>query len=219
MEFIFSRMIVRCNGAPLMNRSRVRNAICYGLFVVSLTSVVQWLAPVGRLMAEPAAEETVHLGCTRDGQAPPPLPTPVAEMREAILVATRSGDIEDLRTVLDWNELKPHVGREATEDPIGHWKKISADGAGREILAILAEILECGYTALPLGSDIENNLVFIWPGIAEADLSKLTPQQEVWLYRLVSPSEAKAMIEAKRWKWWRLAIGADGTWHTFHKAE
>jgi len=213
-------MTVRCNGAPLMNWSRVRDAICYVLFVVSLTSVVQWLAPDSGLMAQPAAEEpTVNLGCTRDGQAPPPLPTLVQEMREAILAASRSGDIEDLRTVLDWNEPKPHIGKEATEDPIAYWKKISADGAGREILAVLAEILECGYTALPLGSDIENNLVFIWPGIAEADLSKLTPQQEVWLYRLVSPAEAKDMIEAKRWKWWRLAIGADGTWHTFYKAE
>jgi len=27
------------------------------------------------------------------------------------------------------------------------------------------------------------------------------------------------MREAKRWQWWRLAIGADGTWHAFHKAE
>src|SRR5690606_23253978 len=69
IKVIFSRMTVRCNGAPLMNWSRVRDAICYVLFVVSLTSVVQWLAPDSGLMAQPAAEEpTVNLGCTRDGQ-------------------------------------------------------------------------------------------------------------------------------------------------------
>ncbi len=79
--------------------------------------------------------------------------------------------------------------------------------------------LDCGYAALPIGNDVENNLVYVWPALAEADLTKLTPQQEVALYRLVSPDQVKTMREAKRWQWWRLAIGADGTWHAFHKAE
>lgn len=219
MKSIISRMAVRCNGAPLMSWLRARNAFRYGLLVVSLTCLVQWLAPGHILMAQPSAEAPQQLGCTADGRPPPPLPSPVEEMREAILSAVRSGDIEDLRPALEWNELKPHIGGEASDDPIAQWKKMSTDGAGREILAVLADILECGYTTLPIGSDIENNLVFVWPGLAEADLSKLSPLQEVWLYRLVSAPEAKAMVESKRWQWWRLAIGADGTWHTFHKAE
>ena len=106
--------------------------------------------------------------------------------------------------------------------PYADYNKTLRTAATRQVLHQIEQesiVLLENRNVLPLGSDIENNLVFIWPGIAEADLSKLTPQQEVWLYRLVSPAEAKDMIEAKRWKWWRLAIGADGTWHTFHKAE
>jgi len=140
-------------------------------------------------------------------------------MRESILAAVRSGDIEDLRTALEWNELKPHVADEPVDDAIAYWKRISGDGEGREILAILAEILDCPPAVLPIGKDIENNRVFVWPAVAEADLAKLTPPQEVALYRLVRPDAVKAMREAKRWTWWRLAIGADGTWHSFHKSK
>ncbi len=198
---------------------RARIAIREYLLVVSLTCVVQWLAPVSGLMAQPADAPAQSIGCTSGDQALPPLPQPVQEMRDAILTAVRSGDIEDLRVALEWNELKPHVADEPVDDPIAYWKEISGDGEGREILAVLAEVLDCGPAALPIGKDIENNLVYVWPALAETDLSKLTPQQEVALYRLVDPAEAKAMRETRRWQWWRLAIGADGTWHTFHKAK
>ncbi len=190
------------------------------LLVISLTCLVQWLAPSSVLLAQPEMNAAVHTtGCTVDGNAPPPLPAPVREMRDAILAAVQSGDIEDLRAAVEWNELRPHVADEAVDDPIAYWKRISGDGEGREVLAVLGEILECGYAALPIGNDVENNLVYVWPALAEADLTKLTPQQEVALYRLVSPDQVKTMREAKRWQWWRLAIGADGTWHAFHKAE
>lgn len=202
-----------------MGWNRALTALRGCLLVVSLTGLVQWLAPAGVLLAQPAVEAAQSTGCMTDASAPPPLPAPVQEMRDAILTAVRSGDIEDLRLALEWNELRPHVADEPVDDPIAYWKRISGDGEGREILAVLAEILECGHTALPIGADVENNLVYVWPALSEADLSKLTPQQEVALYRLVSPAEAKAMRESKRWRWWRLAIGADGTWHAFHKAE
>jgi hypothetical protein len=50
-------------------------------------------------------------------------------------------------------------------------------------------------------------------------LDKLTPDQEVRLYRLVKPDEVKAMRQKKKWTWYRLAIGADGTWHSFQKSD
>ena len=28
-------------------------------------------------------------------------------------------------------------------------------------------------------------------------------------------ADARAIIKSKKWTWWRIAIGADGTWHTF----
>jgi hypothetical protein len=147
------------------------------------------------------------------------LPGPVEEMREAILAATRSGQIEDLRVPLEWNELTPDVAPAKVDDPIAYWKKISADGEGREILAALANILQMRPVELPLGKDLENNLVYVWPYLAGAKLDQLTPAEEVDLLRLVTPEEAKAMRKAGKWTWWRLAIGADGTWHSFRRPD
>ena len=144
------------------------------------------------------------------------LPAPVQEMREAILSAVRSGRIEDLRHAFELNELKPDLG-EPVSDPVAHWKKISGDGEGREVLAALAEILETGYVELPLGRDLENNKVYVWPYLAEVPLDKLKPAQEVELLRLVSPAAAKEMKAARKYAYWRIAIGADGTWHSLRK--
>jgi hypothetical protein len=148
-----------------------------------------------------------------------PLPQPVAEMREGILAAARSGRIEELKIPLDWNELKPEIAATNVDDPIAYWKKLSGDGEGREILAVLANILEMRPAELPLGKDLENSIIYVWPYLAEAKLDQLTPAEEVDLLRLVSPEKAKAMRAAKKWTWWRLAIGADGTWHSFRKQE
>ena len=163
----------------------------------------------------------VHLGSSPalERRGAKPLPAPVEEMREAILAATRSGRIEDLQVPIDWNELKPDFAATAVDDPIAFWKKESADGEGREILAVLANILQMRPAELPLGKDIENNIVYVWPYLAEARLDALTPAEEVDLLRLVSPERAKAMRAAKTWTWWRLSIGADGTWHAFKKSE
>jgi len=150
---------------------------------------------------------------------PGTLPVPVEEMRQAILAATHSGDIDDLREPLDWNEIKPEVTAAAGEDPIAYWKRTSGDGNGREVLAALANILSLHPAELPLGQDLENNIIYVWPYLAEMDLSKLTPAQEVELLRLVGPAEAKAMRDKKKWTWWRLTIGADGTWHSFKKSD
>lgn len=147
------------------------------------------------------------------------MPAPVEEMRQAILAAALSGNVEDLRVPLEWNELKPEVAAAAGDDPIAYWKKASGDGNGRDILAVLADIMPMRPAELPLGKDLENNIIYVWPYLAEAKLDALTPAQEVDLLRLVSPAEAKTMREKKKWTWWRLTIGADGTWHSFKKAE
>lgn len=148
-----------------------------------------------------------------------PLPQPTEEMREAILAAALSGEVEELRVPLEWNELTPDVSPPGTDDPIAYWKSVSGDGDGREVLAVLARILEMRPAHLPLGQDLENNIIYVWPYLAEADLDKLTPAEQVDLLRLVSPAQAEAMRKAKRWTWWRLAIGADGTWHSFKKQD
>ena len=147
------------------------------------------------------------------------LPGNVDEMRENILAAVQLGAISELKTAIEWNELKPDFGDGANDDPIAYWKKISADGDGKEILAEIANILALPPQRLAIGKDAENNLVYVWPYLAELPLDRLTAAEQVDLYRLVPPELAKSMQEKKKWSWWRLAIGADGTWLTFRKYE
>jgi hypothetical protein len=160
-------------------------------------------------------------------QAPPPqvhygtkgLPQPVLDMREVLLAAIESGDIEDLRHAYDLGDLKPDLGATPKTDPVQHWKRISGDGQGREVLAALSLILDAGYVVLPLGPDLENNRIYVWPYFAEWPLDKLTAGQEVELLRLVPPSAARAMKSKGKYNHWRLAIGADGTWHALRKGD
>jgi hypothetical protein len=146
------------------------------------------------------------------------LPGPVAEVRESILAAVHSGRIEDLKTAFEISGANPDLGAPAGIDLIAHLKSVSGDGEGREILAALGLLLDTGYAIVRAGKDIENNAVYVWPYFAETGLENLRPEQEVELYRLVAPAAAKTMREVKAWSWWRLAIGADGVWHTFTKS-
>jgi hypothetical protein len=194
-----------------------------GLFLLAQFARVHCFGPVAPALAQilseksssakkrqPAAPE-VRYGSDR-------LPGPVQDMREAILSAVRAGRIEELGHAWDLNELKPDVGVALADgDPIAHWKRISGDGEGREILAALGEILDAGYVVLPLGRDLENNRVYVWPYFAEVALDKLTPAQEVEFLRLVSPSALKDMRSVGKYTHWRIAIGADGTWHSFRR--
>lgn len=145
------------------------------------------------------------------------LPGPVLEMRDAILSAVRSGRIEELKIAIEMNEMKPNFGDGPVPDPIAHLKQASGDGEGRDVLAALANLLEAGYATLPLGRDLENNRIYVWPYFAETGLQDLTPAQEVELYRLVSPAAAKEMRVKGRYTHWRVGIAADGTWHVMSK--
>ena len=158
--------------------------------------------------------------------APPPpqihygtkgLPRPVLDLREALLAAIEAGDIEELRHAWDLNEAKPDLGADAKGDPVAHWKRLSGDGEGREVLAALSLVLDAGYVVLRSGPDLENNQVYVWPYFAEWPLEKLTPKQEVELLRLVPPAAVREMKAKGKYTHWRLAIGADGTWLALRK--
>lgn len=140
------------------------------------------------------------------------LPEQVRKMHDAILEAARSGDIEMLVPVLEMNELRPTVSFGVDDDPITYWKRTSGDGEGRHILAILTEILEMPFVRINPGTPEE---MYIWPYLAEMPLDKLAPPQEVDLYRLVTPEEAKTMRDFGGYIHYRLGLGPDGTWHFF----
>ena len=188
------------------------------LVVVVTMAIVHCAGGTGRTNWAAAETPPAKAGATAPAIAAhqdAPLPTHVIEMRDLILAAVRSGRIEDLQTAIDHNELPPEVGAAQGVAPVDHLRKVSADGGGREILAVLANLLQSDPILMPIGRDVENNRVYVWPSVSEANLEKLSPAQEVALYRLMPVDSAKAMIAAKKWTWWRLAIGADGTWLTF----
>jgi hypothetical protein len=145
------------------------------------------------------------------------LPPAVAEMRDAILAAVHSGRIDDLRLAIELNEMRPEVADDAVDDIVAYWRSSSKDGEGRDILEVLGKILDQPPAVVPLGRDIENNRIFVWPALAERAPVTLTAADDGALASLMSTQEAQTLKSAERWTWWRLAIGADGTWHSFRR--
>ena len=189
-------------GRCLIPQTQQRGTILRPLLVVAVAGLVHGSGQAAERLASNAA-----------------LPVPVAETRELLLSAVRSGRIEDLKPAIDDNAVTPDLGLSANSDVIAALKSGSADGAGLETLAALAEILDLPPATLPLGNDLENNLIYVWPYLAETPLDQLTAQQQIDLYRLVPAAKASEMREKKRWLWWQLVVGADGTWQAFKKAE
>jgi hypothetical protein len=113
--------------------------------------------------------------------------------------------------VLESNELKPMVAAAYVEDPIGYWQKQSADSSGRDILASMLNVLSSGFVKVGQGQDE----MYVWPYFAETDLAKLTPAQEVELYRVVPPSLAVPMKKSGKYSYYRLGISPNGVWHYF----
>jgi hypothetical protein len=207
----------------LLMRRSVRTALHIATFLLALPLIVHCFDP----NVSAFAQTKPKAGAPAKQASPPPkihygideLPGPVREMREALLAAAQTGEIEELRHVYELNDIRPDLGAAPPGDPVANWKRVSGDGRGLEILAALSLILEAGYVVLPLGRDLENNRLYVWPYFAEVPLDKLTPAQEVELLRLVPPAAAKAMKDTGKYTHWRVTIGADGSWHAFRKVE
>jgi hypothetical protein len=187
------------------------------LFLLMAFALVYCVATIGGAIAQKSAPAKSPPTFPRVHYGTAELPAPVEEMREAILGAVKSGRLEDLRYAYELNELKPDLAAEAVADPIAYWQQISEDGRGLEVLAALGQILEAGYVVLPTGRDLENNKIYVWPYFAEVALDRLSPAQEVELLRLMGTAVARDVKAKGRYTSWRIAIGADGVWHSFRK--
>jgi hypothetical protein len=175
-------------------------------------SASAWLLAVALacvLLASAAAlaGEQVQIG--RDASK---LPPQVQRMRQAILQACASGDIEQLRLPIDMNEIPPVFGKGSVRDPIAYFKSISGDGNGREILAILYSLLTTGYAVTNPGTKDET---IVWPYHAVMAPGSLTPSQEVELYRFLPPARFKEMAAQGKYSFYSIGISRDGVWHYF----
>jgi len=141
------------------------------------------------------------------------LPPQVQDMRLSILRAASTGSLDEIRYVLERNEIMPLLSAGGkVDDPLAHFRAQSADGEGLELMAVLIEVLTVGYAV----KEQPDTQMYVWPHFAERGLADLTPAERVELYRLVSPAEAGRMAQTG-YDHYRLGIGADGTWHFFYK--
>jgi hypothetical protein len=150
------------------------------------------------------------------------IPAHVAETRELILTAVRAAAIDDLVPLIDSSPTRTEFGLAGQHDgasAVAALKKRSADGNGHEILALLASVLDVAPATLPLGKDLENNLIYVWPYLAERPIESLSGPELVDLYRIVPAAKIAEMREKQRWLWWRVVIGADGSWLSFTRQE
>jgi hypothetical protein len=140
------------------------------------------------------------------------LPPPVKRLREQIIEAAATGDPEKLRVIIDAQSEPPDFGPSDTGDPIGYLKLQSGDSEGREILAILTEVLEAGYVHVDVGTPDE---VYLWPYFARYPIDKLTPPQLVQLFKLVYAGDYEDMLSNGVYDYFRAGISPDGEWKFF----
>jgi hypothetical protein len=162
-------------------------------------------AKTGSIPADNAAPAEIITDLTR-------LPVAVARMRERILAAARSGDLQKLVTVMQSNETMPVFSFSNEKDPAAYWRRNYPDSGGIELLSILITVLETGFVHAERGTPQE---VYLWPYFARTRLTSLTPEQKVELFRLITGSDFKEMVEFGAYQFYRLGIGPDGTWHFF----
>lgn len=141
------------------------------------------------------------------------LPFPARKMRELLLEAVKSGDIEKLRPFVGTGEDKTLFSFGGLDgDPVDFLKSMSGDGEGYEILAILQDVLDAGFVHLEKGTE---NEIFVWPYFYAVPLEKLTPQQRVELYRLVTHGDFEDMLSFGSYNFYRVGITPQGRWQFF----
>ncbi len=144
------------------------------------------------------------------------LPPRVADMRERILEAAKSGDLEKLRIPLERNETPPVIVRGGKGDLIELLRGKSFDREAREIMARLVNLLEAPHARINAGRPQE---MYVWPAYAEMMWDQLTPEHWIGLYRVIPANVIKESLEKRRYLGDRIGLGPDGTWHYFLTGE
>jgi hypothetical protein len=140
------------------------------------------------------------------------LPEPVARMRARILAAARSGRLDQVAALMNTTPLKPVFSFKDDKDPTIYWRSNFPESGGVEVLATLISILETGFVHVDEGTPQE---VYVWPYFARVPLKGLSSEQKVELFRLVTGSDYRGMVDFGAYNFYRLGIGSDGAWHFF----
>ncbi|WP_414676598.1 hypothetical protein [Mesorhizobium sp.] len=141
------------------------------------------------------------------------LPEPVRRMRDLIIEACKSGDIEKLRPLIGIGDSLTQLSLTDIEgDPIAFLKGLSGDTEGQEILAILQEVLDAGYVQLDPGTPQE---LYVWPYFFAYPLAKLDAKQRVELFKIVTAGDYEDMKQYGTYIFYRVGITPQGRWTFF----
>jgi hypothetical protein len=143
---------------------------------------------------------------------PAQLPGAVRLMRDQLMEAARSGDIERLRPLMQEQPQPPAVAYGDPGDPINYLKALASDVDGREVLAILLEVLESGFVHVGQGTAEE---FYVWPYFAQYPVETLTPEQLVELFTLLTAADYEDMRSYGTYTFFRVGIAPDGRWLFF----
>lgn len=166
----------------------------------------------GAAAQESAPAESVDAALPTVLRSEADMPPPVLATRQKLIDAAKSGDLERLRALMAEQPEPPAVSLGDSGDPIEYLKALSADADGREILAILLEVLESGFSHVGEGSDEE---LYVWPYFAEYPLEALTPPQLVELFTLLTAADYEDMKSYGSYTFFRVGISPDGRWRFF----
>jgi hypothetical protein len=140
------------------------------------------------------------------------LPEPVARTREKILAAARSGDLNQVAALMRSSATVPIFSLNDDKDPIPFWKANYPDSDGVEVLSILIEILEAGLVHVDKGTAQD---MYVWPYFARMPLKGLSATQKVELFKIITGTDYKDMLDFGAYNFYRLGIAPDGTWQFF----
>jgi hypothetical protein len=144
------------------------------------------------------------------------LPPAVSRTRGRILAAARTGDLQALLAVMKADDGMPAFSHTQKQDPAAYWKESYPDSEGVEILSILITLLETEPVRIDAGTPQE---MYVWPYFARLPLLSLTRAQKVELFRVVTGSDYKDMLERGRYVFYQVGIGTDGIWRYFIASE
>ena len=140
------------------------------------------------------------------------LPPPVKRLREQIIAAAATGNLDNLTPIIEANGQPPAFSFGHVDEPVAYLRSLSGDAEGREILAILIEVLEAGFVHAEVGTPDE---IYIWPYFARYPVNALDAKQIVELFKLVYAGDYEDMLAYGYYLSYRVGIAPDGTWRFF----
>ena len=141
------------------------------------------------------------------------IPFPARKMRDLILEAARSGDVEKLRPYLGYGDDVTMLSLAGyDDDPIAFLRSLSGDPEGHEILAIITEILEVPPVRVESGT---GDVLYVWPYFYSYPFDRLTPEQRVQMFRIITHGDYEEMTQFGSYIFYRLGITPEGRWRFF----